>query len=217
SLTDWTPEPAAMTSVDQPDRGGGWDALRHTSFLLFWTSRFLATFAALMLSVSVGWQVYDLSRDPFDLGLVGLVQFAPALILVFVPGPVADRSNRRAIMGVCQIVEGLCAVAFLLLTLTGTITVGHIFLILAGFGIARAFLNPAAQSLVPNLVPPRDLASAIALSSSSWQVATIVGPVAGGLLYGVAAEAAYGASFAFFVVAAVLILLVPKPPQTTRR
>jgi MFS family permease len=206
-----------MSSADDADRGSGWDALRHRGFLLFWLSRFLATFAALMLSVSVGWQVYDISRDPFDLGLVGLVQFAPALLLVFVTGAVADRYNRRAIMGVCQVAEGFCAVGFLFLTVSGTITTGHIFAILAVFGVARAFLNPAAQSLVPNLVPPKDLASAIALSSSSWQVATIVGPVAGGLLYGVSAEAAYGAAFAFFIIAAGLIALVPKPPQRTRR
>ncbi|MEO8668422.1 MAG: MFS transporter [Bauldia sp.] len=206
-----------MSSPEQPAAGNGWDALRHRSFLLFWSSRFLATFGALMLSVSVGWQVYDISRDPFDLGLVGLVQFAPALLLVLVTGSVADRYNRRVIMGLCQIVEGLCAVGFLVLTVSGTISVGHIFAILAVFGVARAFLNPAAQSLVPNLVPARDLSSAIALSSSSWQIATIVGPVAGGLLYGFAAEAAYGAAFAFFVVAAGLIVLVPKPPQKTSR
>src|SRR4029079_10513945 len=80
-----------------------------------------------------------------------------------------------------------------------------------------AFLGPASQSLVPNLVPQKDLASAIALSSSSWQVATITGPVAGGLLYGVSAEAAYGTAFVILVVAAICILLVPKPPQKSTR
>jgi MFS family permease len=178
-------------------------------------SRFLATFSALIVSVSVGWQVYDISRDPFDLGLVGLVQFAPALLLVLVTGAAADRFNRRVIMAVCQIAEAMCAVALLFLTLSGSISVGKIFVVLVAFGIARAFLNPAAQSLTPNLVPAEDLAGAVALSSSGWQVAAILGPVAGGLLYGVAAPAAYGVALVLFVIAAILVLLVPKPPQKT--
>ena len=170
-----------------------------------------------MLSVSVGWQVYDLTRDPFDLGLVGLVQFAPALLLVLVTGAAADRFNRRIIMGICQLAEAACAGALLIMTATGTISVGHIFMVLVCFGIARAFLNPAAQSLVPNLVPEESLASAIALSTSSWQIATIVGPVAGGLLYGLSPDAAYGTALGLFALAAVFIFFVPRPPQKTAR
>jgi MFS family permease len=204
-----------MTDAHAPR--SGLDALRHRGFLLFWLSRFLATFAALILSVSVGWQVYDLTRDPFDLGLVGLVQFAPALLLVLVTGAAADRFNRRIIMGVCQLAEAACAAALLYMTATGTINVGHIFIVLVCFGIARAFLNPAAQSLVPNLVPEESLASAIALSTSSWQIATIVGPVAGGLLYGLSPDAAYGTALAIFALAAVFIFFVPRPPQKTSR
>ncbi len=83
------------------------------------------------------------------------------------------------------------------------------------FGVARAFMNPAASSLIPNLVPERDLASAIAISSSAWQVATIVGPVAGGLLYGLAAAAPYATAVAMLAAAGVFVLLVPKPPQKT--
>jgi MFS family permease len=183
--------------------------------VLFWASRLLASFAALVVSVAVGWQVYDLTRNPFDLGLVGLVQFLPALLLVLVTGAVADRFNRRLIMALCQVVEGACGLALLVMTATGVITVGAIFAILVTFGTARAFINPASQSLLPNLVPAEDLASAIALNSTAWQVATIVGPVAGGLLYGISAEAAYGTAFALFVIAAVLIALVRKPPQKT--
>src|SRR4029079_7036746 len=98
---------------------------------------------------------------------------------------VADRFNRRLIMALCQVVEGACGLALLVMTATGVITVGAIFAILVTFGTARPFINPASQSLLPNLVPPEDLASAIALNSTAWQVATIVGPVAGGLLYGI--------------------------------
>jgi len=192
-----------------------WGALRHSSYRIFWVARFLATFATLVISVAVGWQVYDITRDPFDLGLVGLLQFLPSLALVLVTGAVSDRFNRRVIIAICQIAEALAAVAFLYLTFAGTITIGQIFLILVFFGVARAFLNPAAQSLIPNLVPEEDLASAIAYSSSSWQVATILGPVAGGLLYGISAETAYGVAVVLFLVAGVLVAIIPRPPQKT--
>src|SRR5205085_5503370 len=95
--------------------------------------------------------------------------------------------------------------------------IGVIFALLLLFGIARAFMAPASQSLLPNLVPAEDLASAIAISTSAWQFATIVGPVAGGLLYGVAAGAPYGAALALYLLRAALILQVPRPSQRTSR
>ncbi len=204
-----------MPAADAEPPTGHWGAIRHRGFLLFWLSRLSATFAAQILSVAVGWQIYDLTRDPFDLGLVGLVQFAPALLLVLVTGTVSDRYNRRRIVALCQLVEAACGLVFFVLTVTGTISPARIFAILAVFGIARAFVNPAASSLIPNLVPERDLASAIALASSAWQAAIIVGPVVGGLLYGVAAMAPYAATVVLLVAAGVLVSLVPRPPQKT--
>ena len=204
-----------MPAADAEAPTGHWGAFRHRGFLLFWLSRLFATFAAQILSVAVGWQIYDLTRDPFDLGLVGLVQFAPALLLVLVTGTVSDRYNRRGIVAVCQFVEAGCGLAFLALTVTGTISPAWIFSILAVFGVARAFMNPAASSLIPNLVPAQDLASAIAMSSSAWQTAIIVGPVAGGLLYGLASAAPYATAVCLLAVAGVLVLLVPRPPQKT--
>ncbi len=194
-----------------PARG----AFSHGSYRLFWMSRLFVTFAALVVSVAVGWQVYDLTRNPFDLGLVGLIQFAPSLLLVLVTGTISDRFNRRAIIACCQITEAIVALAVLAFTYFGTITVARIFALLVVFGLARAFLNPAAQSLVANLVPTRDLGSAIAWNSAAWQLASIGGPVAGGLLYGVAPEAAYGAAFVLFTAGGVLVAMVPKPPQKT--
>ena len=207
--------PAGGAPATPPAHHNPRGAFRHRGFLLFWIARFFTVFATQIVSVAVGWQVYDLTRNPFDLGLVGLVQFAPALILVLVTGSVSDRYNRRIIVAVCQALEAVCAAGLLWLTLSGSISVGAIFALLFVFGIARAFMGPASQSLIPNLVPAEDLASAIALSASSWQVATIVGPVAGGLLYGLAAESAYGFAAALFLGAGILILNVPKPPQKT--
>ncbi|MBL8894986.1 MAG: MFS transporter [Rhizobiales bacterium] len=196
---------------------GGGAAFRHRGYLLYWLSRFLATFSTQIVSVAVGWQVYDLTRDPFDLGLVGLVQFLPALLLVLVTGAAADHFNRRLIMAICQAVEAICCAILLFLVWTQHGSVTPIFAVLILFGVARAFLGPAQSSLVPNLVPPEDLSNAIAWNSSAWQVATIVGPVAGGLLYGLNAETAYGTALALMCAAALLVLLVPKPPQKTSR
>ncbi|MBS3649979.1 MFS transporter [Pseudaminobacter sp. 19-2017] len=188
-------------------------AFRHRSFLVFWSARFLATFATQIVSVAVGWQIYDLTRDPFDLGLVGIIQFIPSLLLVLVTGAIADRFGRRHIMGLSASLEALCALALLLLSFHGLAGPGPIFAVLAVFGLARAFFGPAAASLVANLVPSKDFANAVAWNSSAWQTATIVGPVAGGLLYGISAEAAYGVATALMAASTVLIFVIPRPAQ----
>ena len=202
-----------MAPADVASPQPAWAALRHRGFARLFVARLAAAYATQIVSVAVGWQVYDLTRDPFDLGLVGLVQFAPALVLVLVTGAAADRFNRRLIVAICMGIEGLCAGALLVFTLSGEIRVSQIFVVLFAFGVARAFLNPAQQSLIPNLVPADTLASAIALSSSTWQIAVITGPVAGGLLYGVGAAVPYAVGLALFAVAVVFALLIPKPPQ----
>ncbi len=190
-------------------------AFRHRPFLIYWLSRFLATFATQIVSVAVGWQIYDLTRDPFDLGLVGIIQFAPSLALVLVTGAAADRFGRRLIMGVAAALETLCALALLVLVLRGVSGPGPIFAVLLAFGVARAFFGPASASLVANLVPEEDFANAVAWNSSAWQLATIVGPVAGGLLYGLSAEAAYGTAAALMAASTLLISSIPKPTQHT--
>lgn len=186
-------------------------AFRHSGFARYWLARFLGSFSAQIMGVSVGWQVYDITRDPFDLGIVGLVQFLPAFLLVLVTGAVADRFNRVAIMTTCIAGEALCALALIVFVLSGEHSAVPIFLILVVFGTLRAFFGPAQQSLMPNLVPEKDLASAIAWSTSSWQIATVLGPVAGGLLYGVSANAAYGTALVLLTVAAVLTVTISAP------
>ncbi len=190
-------------------------AFRHRPFLSFWIARFLATFSTQIVSVAVGWQVYDLTRDPFDLGLVGVIQFAPSLLLVLVTGAIADRFGRRRIMGLSAALEAVCALALLVLSFRGLTGVGPVFAVLAIFGVARAFFGPASASLVANLVPPEDFANAVAWNSSAWQTATIVGPVAGGLLYGLSSEAAYGTAALLMVASALLVFSIPKPAQRT--
>jgi len=193
----------------------GWHVLRHRGFALFFVMQVVSAMGRQVVAVAVGWQVYDLTRNPADLGLVGLFQFAPAFLLVLVTGAAADRFNRRMIAAVCLSGEGLCAAAILFFTWQGSITVGAIFWLLALFGTFRAFVSPATKSLVPNLVPERELSSAVALSSSSWELAIIVGPAVGGLLYVFGAEIAYGAALILFLLSAACVALIPKPPQKT--
>jgi MFS family permease len=200
-------------SAIQPDNR--FAAFRYGPFLRYWLARFFTTFATQIVSVAVGWQIYDLTRDPFDLGLVGLIQFAPSLLLVLVTGAVADRYGRRRIMGIAALLEAVCALALLLLTLRGLITAGQIFAVLAVFGVARAFFGPASASLVANLVPREVFANAVAWNSSAWQTATIVGPVAGGLLYGVSPVAAYATAAALMLGASLFVFSIPKPAQRT--
>ncbi|MGN7294937.1 MFS transporter [Rhizobium sp. SAFR-030] len=190
-------------------------AFRHSSYTRFFFCRFLAAFAIQIVSVSVGWQMYDVTGNALYLGLIGLFQFLPSLVLMLVTGTVADRYNRRAIVAGCLMLGSLCAAALLFLTVTGQFSPWPVFGILIVFGIERAFMGPAVQSLAPNLVPEHALPNAVAWNSSSWQTASIVGPVAGGLLYGVSATAAYSVALAFMLAAAVLIISIPKPPQRT--
>ena len=187
-------------------------AFRHVGFVRYWVARFLGSFSAQIVGVSVGWQVYDITRNPFDLGIVGLVQFLPALLLVLVTGAVADRFDRVLIMTSCVVGEALCALALLFFTLMGGYSVAPIFAILVALGTLRAFFGPAQQSLMPNLVPEEDLASAVAWGTSSWQIATVLGPVAGGLLYGLSPEFAYGAALVLLAIAAGLSASIKPPP-----
>ena len=215
---------SAPDESDEPASGQSrFLAFSHSAFRRYWAARFGSTFAVQIVSVSVGWQVYDITRDPLDLGFVGLAQFLPAFLLVLVTGTVADRFGRRTVMGTALIAEGVMAAALLAFTISGlgsglgsgSGTVWPIFVLLAGFGTARAFFNPASSALVTNLVPPEHLANAIAWNSSAWQVASITGPVAGGLLYGVSPYASYAVALVMLAGAAISALSIPKPEQHT--
>ena len=198
-----------------PIAGDRFAAFRHVPYARFFMARFFSAFAIQIVSVSVGWQMYDETRNPLYLGLIGLFQFLPSLLLILVTGSVADRYNRRMIMAICMVVGGICSAALLALTITHSFTPWLVFSILVVFGIERAFMGPAVQSLGPNLVPEEDLPNAVAWNSSSWQTASILGPVFGGLLYGASSIAAYSVACILMAVAAVLVFMIPKPAQRT--
>jgi MFS family permease len=167
-------------------------ALRHPGFAGFLARDFSQRFAVQMQTVAVGWQVYALRHDPLDLGLVGLSQFLPFIPLGLVAGHVADRFNRRRILALCYATQVLCALLLLAFTLSGVHVVWPVFAVMGLFGVARAFSMPASQAIVPTLVPIESFGNAVALSSSSFQVATIAGPTLGGLLYLAGPQTVYG-------------------------
>ncbi len=202
-----------MTAASSPADRQSANALHHRPFVFYWLAAACASFAVQIMSVSVGWQIYDITRDPLDLGFVGLAQFLPPLLLVLVTGLVADTFNRRLVMGVCLGLEALCAAALVLFTLSSPTVVWPVFVILVGLGVARAFFNPSADALAPNLLPKQALSHGISLNSMSWQVATIVGPVAGGLLYGISGVVAYATAAGLIGIAMLLVVLIGTVPQ----
>jgi len=139
------------------------------------------------------------------------------LLLVVVTGNAADRLGRRLVMGCGALVMMSCAASILMLVLAGNFNPMLVLAILTLFGTARAFYGPAATSLAVNLVPREDFPNAVSWITSSWQMATIGGPVIGSLLYGLAPEAAYGTATCLFIAAATLIFSIPRPNQIVSR
>lgn len=175
-------------------------------FRRYWTARFLAAFAAQIATVAIGWQLYDATGDAFLLGMVGLAEFSPSIALVLVTGAAADRIDRGRLVAACLAAEVACTVVLLVIYLRGGTPLVPIFVTLVAFGIARAFISPALQSTVPSLVPADQLSTAIAWNTSSWQIASVVGPLFGGLLYGIDGAVAYGVAAAMLAAALVTIL-----------
>lgn len=182
-------------------------AFRYRNFRLLITARFLSVVSSEMISVAVGWQIYALTHRPLDLGLVGLAQFAPGVLLFLVAGHTADRHARQSILRTCYGAFGICAALLLVLTLRGTAVAWPIYLVLLGNGAVRAFNGPAGQAFLPQLVKPEHFANAVTWGSSFFQVATILGPMAGGLIYGFAGSAApvYATAMVAYSIAAILV------------
>ncbi len=195
--------------------------MRHPAFALFWCARVGSTAAYHLQAVAIGWQVYALTDSALALGLIGLVQFLPQLVLTFVVGQVADRYDRKVIASLCQLVHGACAALLTIGTWSGWLGVDGIFALVAVVGAARAFESPTMAALVPGLVPPALLPRATAWSASANQTAQIVGPALGGLLYAIAPVIAFASAAALFWIAACLSALIrterivrPREPVT---
>ena len=170
--------------------------------------RFCATLAAQMLAVAVGWHVYALTNDPLALGLVGLSEFLPFVLLVLIGGHVADSVARRSVVLCAYVVEIGCALMLLWLAGGDERRIWPIYLTLGVFGATRAFWGPAMQAMLPGLVPRAQFAGTVALNSMLYQIGTVIGPVIGGLLYLAGAPVVYGACALLYSGAFVLMLLI---------
>ena len=182
-------------------------------FTRFLLARFFGLTASQMLMVALAWHMYDLTRSAWDLGLVGLFQFVPALLVTLPAGQVVDRWHRGRIFAACVLLQALTA-----LVLVGAMGLGldsrNLILALSVvLGVVRAFQMPAQQALTPLLVPSNLLARAVALSSSAVQVSVIGGPALGGVLYAAGAGAVYATCAVLSLAACALALRVHYPHQ----
>jgi len=191
----------------------GLAVLRNRNLSFYLSARFLGTLAVQMQSVAVGWQVYQITGSLFDLGLIGLAQFAPFLILILWAGHVADRYDRRKIIVLCMLTQLLVSALLLAFTASGSRVVWPVFAVLVLFGSARAFMMPASQAVLRNLVPDKDFGQAVALGSSTFHVAVIAGPVLGGVLYVFGPTVVYLAAAALLLIATLLMASTTSAPQ----
>ena len=182
--------------------------LRQSAFLFFLVSRSLSRFSSQIAGVAIGWQVYDLTGSAFDLGMVGLVQFLPTALLLFVAGSAADRFERKRVVALCQLAEALTALYLAWSTFAGFLDEAQIFAATFVLGVAGAFESPALAALLPQITPQGSLQRATAISSGAAQVATITGPALGGLAYAAAPGLAYGGMALFCLLAAMFMFAI---------
>lgn len=182
--------------------------LSYPPFVRFWLARLSGVLSNQMLMLAVAWQMYDLTSSAWDLGLVGLFQFVPALLMALPAGHLADRLHRARIFAACMLAQALVAALLVLSTQGHETTRGLILALSVVLGIARAFQMPAQQALTPVLVPPALLQRAISVSSVGMQLAIVGGPALGGVLYGAGASTVYGACLVLSLVSVALTLTV---------
>jgi MFS family permease len=186
-----------MSSQAQTSAGS---LLRQRSIIFFLLSRSLSRFSSQIGAVAIGWQVYDMTGRAFDLGMVGLVQFLPTALLVFVAGQAADRFERKRVVQLCQVVEALTALFLAWGSWAGWLTEVHIFIATFVLGTANAFESPATAALLPLIAPAGTLQRATALSAGAIQIATITGPALGGLAYAISPGLPYGIMVLFWLL-----------------
>jgi MFS family permease len=183
---------------------------------LYQVARFFIVAALEMQSVAVGWQVYEITRRPLDLGLVGLAQFLPGIFLFLVAGHAADRHDRRRLLNICYCGFILCSGLLLVLTVQGPRSVRLIYLVLLLLGVVRSFNWPASRALLPQLVPAEHFSKAVAWNATTFQAATILGPAIGGVLYTAARGpgVVYGMATVASAVALAATLRIQSKSQT---
>jgi MFS family permease len=176
------------------------------SFRYFFVSRIATTFASQMVMAILGWQMYDLTHSAYDLGLVGLAQFLPSLMLTLVAGHVADRFDRRYVLACCLMVQLAVAASLAAGTMQGWLDREVILLASIALGATRAFQMPTQQALTPLMLPAEELPRGLAVMASGTQTAIVLGPATGGFLYAAGAQVVYSISALLFIAATVAVL-----------
>src|SRR6204780_3114312 len=201
------------------DSKAGRIAFTHPDFVLFQIARFLIVAAVEMQAVAVGWQVYDITKRALDLGLVGLAQFLPGILLFLASGHASDRFDRRKVLGTCYAGYAVCSGLLLVLAQRATHSVHPIYAVLILLGVVRSFNGTASRSILPQLVPDEHFANAVAWNATTFQAATILGPSLGGILYAAfhGPSAVYAAAMLTAVGALASMFRIKTRPQARRR
>ena len=181
----------------------------HRPFVAFWFARIFTASGFQMLTVAIGWNLYQLTGNVLDLGLVGLVEFVPRVLFMLHTGHVADRYDRRKIAALCQTAQALIALALFIGSSTDSVTREMIFILAFALGASRSFEMPATQALLPSIVPSSLFPRAVASAQSAQQTATIVAPALGGFLYAFGSSWVYGPTVLLYVIACILMLSLP--------
>lgn len=189
----------------------------HRPFVAFWMARVFTASGFQMLTVAIGWHLYQLTGNVLDLGLVGLVEFAPRVLFMLHTGHVADRYDRRKVAALCQTLQALIALALAVGSATDNVSRELIFLLAFLLGATRSFEMPATQALLPNVVPAGLFPRAVAASASATQSATIVAPAVGGMLYALGSTWVYGPTVVLYLIACLLTLSLDSRQQVPQR
>jgi MFS family permease len=186
--------------------------LKIADFRFYWMARFMAVLATMGMVVVIGYQAYDIARSDYgmsireaslQLGLLGLVQFVPLALLTPVAGWAADRWERRTVARLANSIDMMVALALGWFTFIDGLTLPILFLFAALHGVARVFVGPSMSAIAPNIVPPASLPRAIALSSIAWQIGSVFGPAAGGLMFAANPSLPYFASAGLMLMATI--------------
>jgi MFS family permease len=200
--------------------------LQIADYRLFWLARFSAASATVGMVVVIGWQVYDTARSDygmspaaaaFQLGLLGLLQFIPLFLLTPVAGWAADRFDRRHLAALANSVDLTVALLLGIATWQDALTLPLLFSLAAFHGAARVFIGPSMSAIAPNIVPPALLPRAVAMSSIAWQSAAVIGPAAGGLLFGAVPSSPYWFAVALLLLSSACVLSIRKMPAVQMR
>ena len=194
-------------------------AMRNRDFALLVLGVLATNLGTQMIAVAIGWQVYDIHHQAFDLGLIGLLQFAPVFVLALPAGMLSDRVSRKLMLAVAAVLLAAVAAGLVVVSEAGGRALWPFLALAAASGVAEAVSFPAMRALPPLLVERSEIASAVALESVASQAGTVAGPALGGLLFAIHPDVAYAVALALFTLAALATLLISqhgRPPTPAR-